>query len=131
MQAKIQKLALLGVILMLSGCATNQHFDCKKNNGIKCQSLSEIDKRVTLGEIGKSTPEVNTDKRSIYLTGVEYEKTTPKIFSHHHLRTKEEIAQIWVADYETKEGVYHQSKIIHTVLKPSRWVNSANELEVE
>ena len=127
----MQKLAWVGLILVLSGCATNQHFDCKKVSGIKCQSLSEIDRRVTSGEIGKSAQEINADQRSIYLSGIEYEKTTPKIFAHHHLRTKEEIAQIWVADYETKEGVYHQSKIIHTVLKPSKWVNSANELEAE
>ena len=121
MQTNLSKFMLLGLIFMVSGCATNQHFDCKQNNGIKCKSLSEIDRRVTSGEIGENSQVKKPN--SLYLSNASTIKT------QSNLRTKEEVGQIWIAAYETKEGIYHQPNTIHTVLKPSKWINSASEIE--
>ena len=125
MQTNLSKFMLLGLIFMVSGCATNQHFDCKQNNGIKCKSLSEIDRRVTSGEIGENSKIKSKKPNSLYLSNSSGFQT------QSNLRTKEEVGQIWIAAYETKEGIYHQPNTIHTVLKPSEWVNSASEIEQE
>lgn len=124
MQINITKFILLGLTVALSGCATNQRFDCKLTNGVKCQSLSEIDRRVTSGEIGQDNRRKtkHTPANSLYLASAE----TPD--NKTNLRTSEEVAQIWIAAYETKEGIYHQPKTLHTVLKPSSWVNAITEI---
>lgn len=125
MQTNLSKFMLLGLMLMISGCATNQHFDCKQNNGIKCKSLSEIDRRVTSGEIGEKPHLKSKNMNSLYLSNASGSQI------QSNLRTKEEVGQIWIAAYETKEGIYHQPNTIHTVLKPSKWVKSASEIEQE
>lgn len=129
MGANLSKIISLTLMFLVSGCATNQRFDCKQNNGIKCQSLSEIDRRVTSGEIAQVTKSNSKNKNktkisnSLYLSSNEFYETKTK------LRTNEEIAQIWIAAYETKDGIYHQANTIHTVLKPSEWVNAVSEIE--
>jgi hypothetical protein len=129
MQDKIQKIILFGMVLTLTGCATNQRFDCKQSSGINCQSLSEIDRRVSTGQIGQNSKVRPKKSNSLYLTeNIDEKNLTPSLSAKNNLRTKEEVAEIWVAAYETKEGVYHQPKTIHTVLKPAKWANSTNEL---
>ena len=123
MRVKIQKLILLGMVLTLTGCATNQRFDCKQSSGINCQSLSEIDRRVTTGEIGNNTKVKAKKSNSLYFS----ENLSPSLEAKNNLRTKEEVAKIWVAPYETKEGVYHEAKALQTVLKPAKWVNGQLE----
>ncbi len=123
MQTNISKIMLLGLIFIVSGCATNQHFDCKQSNGIKCKSLSEIDRRVTSGEIGDNYNIKHKKSNSLYISSVEENK------SQLNLRNKEEVAQIWIAAYETKDGIYHQANTVHTVLKPASWSNVINEIE--
>lgn len=118
--------------LALTGCATNQRFDCKQSSGINCQSLSEIDRRVSAGQIGQNAKIRPKKSNSLYLTENIDDKTLePSLRPKNNLRTKEEVAEIWVAAYETKEGVYHQPKKIHTVLKPAKWANSKNEIAKE
>lgn len=121
---KFSQLILVSLVLIISGCATNQRFDCKQSSGIKCQSLSEIDKRVTSGEIGQDKHKSKLN--SLYISGLSEEENPVR---SSNLRTKEEVAEIWIAAYETKEGIYHQSNTIHTVLRPAKWVNAVREVE--
>lgn len=129
-------IGLIVAALMLSACATNQRFDCKQSSGIKCQSLSEIDRRVTSGEIGqyannsakkpKYKSKYHAKPNSIYISEVSEEIKKDSLST---LRTKEEVAEIWIAAYETKEGIYHQPNRVHTVLKPSKWIHSTQSVE--
>lgn len=111
------------MVLALTGCATNQRFDCKQSSGINCQSLSEIDRRVTTGEIGNNIHIKSKKSNSLYIL----ENRSLHHEAKNNLRTKEEVAKIWVAPYETQEGVYHEAKALQTVLKPAKWVNGQLE----
>jgi hypothetical protein len=36
--------------------------------------------------------------------------------------------QIWVAAYESDEGLYHEASVLNTVLKPAQWVGAVPEI---
>ena len=115
---------LLGIIisfLFITGCASSANFDCPASRGIKCKSISVIDRMVTDGSIDNINMARNTHKNKDY--------TADKItFPQHTLsnaptRTTEQVLQLWVAPYETVDGIYYQQAFLNVVVKNGGWVS--------
>lgn len=90
---------LLFCIGCIQGCTPlNDHYDCQATPGVRCSSVSQIDKATDAGVF-------------------HYTATQPA-------RTTEKIMRIWVAPFEDSQGDYHTDQLIYTVTDHSRWVST-------
>ena len=101
------KIVFILVLLSITGCAS-QKFDCPFNDGVKCMSLSEVDKM--RGKNASSRKLKDIKKLTFYKP------------SRSTLRTEEEVLTIWMAPYRTEDGTLFEEKIMHIVAKPAEWV---------
>jgi type IV conjugative transfer system lipoprotein TraV len=120
-------------VLMLSGCMGNQKFDCPYNDGVRCLSVSEVDKQVSSGQIATTDKEVKKKKKFKLFSFLDKTELAPvpdpvQLSHSSALRTQEEVVQIWIAAYEGEEGIYHQPTVLNTVLKPAQWVGTVSEI---
>jgi conjugal transfer pilus assembly protein TraV len=109
-------------IVVLAGCThSDSGFDCPMKNGVRCQSLDEINAAVDKGEfIGKRHSVSHDQLAVIYATNGEFKdrsslKATP-------IRYSEEVMKIWIAPYEDTSGNLHQASNVYVVAKPGRWI---------
>lgn len=126
-------IAALGFLSILSGCGVyNSQFECKAANGMKCQSLSEINKAVNEEErmgsfkegIQTSDAAQNPPKEPYQLVpfpdhqGGYLINTEPQV-----IRMPEETMRVWIAPYKNKSDEYVDESHIHIVTKEGRWIN--------
>ncbi len=116
---KLTFVLIMGTVMMLTGCASNQRFDCPYTDGVRCKSVSEVDKLVSSGRIGKkdccSKAKIEDTLSSL---------SPPPVST---LRTQEEVIQIWVAAFEGEDGINHQQTVLNTVLKSPQWLGVAQK----
>jgi conjugal transfer pilus assembly protein TraV len=115
------------VIILLSSCAEmNSQFDCPMKAGIRCESITSINKRVDRGELGVNDSNSIDNKNAPVMPA--YTQSTfnaPRYrFKGEPLRYAETVQRIWIAPFEDKQGNYHQENDIYTVAKPGRWIGS-------
>ena len=73
--------------------------------------IAEIDEMVTRGELPKSNKK-QFKAEPLVFTGL------PEPLSG---RAPEHVLSVWVAPFESKEGIYWQASHIHVVVKEGRW----------
>lgn len=117
------KIILLLIAIGSSGCTTNQKFDCPISGGIRCQSMSEIDKLIDGGHLDQ-TRQIKS-KPFIKCSRVVPHKG--KNIRHFQLRMREDVVQIWIAPYVSKEEIYHYPSMLSMVIKPSQWNSAIKE----
>jgi len=110
---KLKLILIMATVMILTGCASNQCFDCPYTDGVRCKSVSEVDKLISAGKIGKK--DCSKQKKEVYLSPMPPSSASA-------LRTQEEVIQIWVAAFEGEDGIYHQQTVLNTVLRSSQWV---------
>ena len=93
----------------LAGCG-NQAFDCPYREGLRCVRLSEVDRRIEQGRLDPDTKSA-TPKTHVQgdLSGL----------ASKPLRGSEEVLSLWVAPYQSKEGLVHEQQWIHFVADPA------------
>jgi len=108
------------LFISLAGCA-HQKFDCPYTDGVRCKSLSEVDKEVSEGKLGnnRSSPKKELQK----LTFIPAPESA--------LRSQEEVLRVWVAPYQSQDGTFHEEKVLHFVAKPAEWVNTVTEIRAD
>ncbi len=104
-------------LLVLSGCG--QSFDCPYKDGVRCLSLSEVDKQISAGKL-------NQKNKAKPLKALEPQKVPDSPF-----RTVDEVLTVWVAPYQTEDGTYHEEKLMHFVARPAEWLNTVTEIKDE
>jgi len=101
---------LIPLLLILNGCA-KQKFDCPYTDGVRCKSLSEVDKAVSSGFLENNQSTKAKEAKKLTFTPVP---DSP-------LRTSEEVLSLWIAPYQTEEGTYHEASRLHFVVRPAEW----------
>lgn len=129
-------IAILSLSLILVGCShTHEEFDCPAGQGIGCQSVTEVKKKLNQGEI--DLPETTTEAYqrrgggSLPFTPPQLSQTpmqgglTPIAFMDSHgmmiQRTPEKPLRIWIAPYQDHEGNLREASVIHTVIQGGTW----------
>jgi len=107
--------------LQLTGCTTmNSQFDCPMKNGIRCESLDQVNSRVDRGEIGhEKWPSATIAVKKPCVTCQHISLST--LTKDEPIRIRETVLPIWIAPYEDTEGNYHQESEVFTVAKPGYW----------
>jgi type IV conjugative transfer system lipoprotein TraV len=131
-------LSTIASSLLLSGCLGNQQFDCPFKDGVRCLSVSAVDKQVSSGEIQTSDAAVIKKKKRKWFWQKDpvesknptnhYPAPSPQLSVYSPIRTQEEVVQIWVAAYEGEDGIYHNPTVLNTVLKEAQWVGTVPEV---
>ena len=125
------KIVLFGCLVttvLLTGCA-NSSFDCKRQDGLSCVSLYEVNDKINTGEIGKNGVKKAPKGRSKFTKGdpqpmtvITKTTTAPSVKNNKTpVRVPEQTASIVIFPYETDDGVYHQGTVLHTVLSKAHW----------
>ena len=113
--------------LMMSGCVSmNSDFDCPMKNGVRCQSLDEVNAAVDRGEIGGSgvTKHVN---RPVYTKASYLQYKDNVAGGQSSVRYPEDVMRVWIAPYEDTSGNYHQASSVYTVARPGYWVGRTRQ----
>jgi Type IV conjugative transfer system lipoprotein (TraV) len=87
--------------------------------GINCESIDQINARVDDGQFNDDACKDNdihcaSIPRIRYLT-LDQRGTNPS-------RSREKILKVFVAAFVDKNGNFHNSNTIHTVLEPVHWI---------
>ena len=99
----MKNIFLLLALSFLTGCG-NQAFDCPYKDGLRCVRLSEVDRRIDEGTLIKS--------------GSAKAQAGSKLKVHNAHRSQPiDALTLWVAPYQSKEGIIHEQQWIHFVLK--------------
>ena len=117
----IKTFTIITGLILLTGCAGNQKFDCPYKDGVRCKPLGEIDNQINSGELNSSRGK--GDRKPL-------KKLEPMSAPSSMLRTEEEVLSVWVAPYQTDDGTYHEEKVMHFVARPAEWV-AADEIKLE
>lgn len=113
------KILIILLLASLTGCA-GQRFDCPYKEGVRCLSLSEVDKRISAGTLTK-----HPAKRFLKLS----KPLEPQKVPDSPFRTTEEVLTVWIAPYQTEDGAYHEEKRMHFVARPPQWLGTPNEIK--
>ncbi len=122
---KINKILLILIITFaMSGCASmNSDFDCPMKNGVRCQSLDEVNAAVDRGEIGGSgvatecsQPSYMNTSYPLYKDGIASRQSS--------VRYPEDVMRVWIAPYEDTSGNYHQASSVYTVARSGYWIGN-------
>lgn len=115
-------IAIAFTLIMLSGCAKDR-FDCPYTAGPSCANMTQIDSHIKTG--GASTKAKSKagycgeseceDKKSLVIETV---KPNPA------MRTPEVVMQMWIAPYESTDGIFYQASFVNVIVKKSEWENS-------
>lgn len=121
MKNKIKILLAIITPIVMSGCASmNSDFDCPMKNGVRCQSLDEVNAAVDRGELGGSGVAVDVSRPSYTnVTYLQYKDGTSS-----KLRYPEDVMRVWIAPYEDTNGNYHQASSVYTVTRPGYWMGN-------
>lgn len=113
-------LIVVVISMLLTGCAGTSKFDCPAGGGVRCQSISKIDSMVTDGSIENKNVKPTQKKNRNYIAD---KATFPqKTISNAPTRTTEQVLQLWVAPYESADGIYYQQAFLNVVVKNGGWI---------
>lgn len=125
-------LLVIIMTLVMSGCASmNSDFDCPMKDGIRCQSLDEVNAAVDRGEIGSSCGTTDVSRPAYTKTSyVQYKDSV--VGRQASVRSPEDVMRVWIAPYEDTSGNYHQASNVYTIARPGYWVgNPPREIKGE
>ena len=133
---------------LLVGCtAYDENFDCPAGKGLGCQSVTEVKKKLNQGAI--DMPETTTEaaarlggaglggaslRGSSFMAPVvstgngvasDQHADDPVVFIDSHgmkiERAREQPLRVWIAPYQDRDGNFHESSVVHTVVTPGYW----------
>ncbi len=99
----MKKILLCLSIACLTGCG-NQAFDCPYKDGLRCVRLSEVDRRIDEGSLIKSDHTHPQTISTFKAQNVPFEQPLNAL-------------TLWVAPYQSKEGIMHEQQWIHFIVK--------------
>lgn len=113
---------------VLTGCSTtSETFDCKAGKGVGCKSISEVNKMVDGGSLGRDqegspqtplvSPVITTASVSPGSSGQDIALSDDMVVH----RIREEHLRVWIAPFQDHQGNLHEGTVVHTVLKPGFW----------
>ena len=128
-----------GALNLLVGCtAYDENFDCPAGKGIGCQSVTEVKKKLNQGAI--DMPETTTEAAARFGRGAPFmapvvstgngsvsdqHADDPVVFIDSHgmkiERAREQPLRVWIAPYQDRDGNFHESSVVHTVVTPGYW----------
>lgn len=116
-------LFLIIISCLMAGCAgMNAKFDCPRKPGVYCESLDQVNARVSRGELGNNTSEYS--KPITFQSAATIQDSNARLKGlKEPLRYGETVMHLWVAPFEDAEGNYHQASDIYTVVHPSFWIH--------
>lgn len=126
---KVKKIILSALIAtVLSGCAhMNSDFDCPMKNGVRCQSLDEVNAAIDRGEISGTGALSQISSASYH--DMAYSEYKDSVTGKYPVRYQEDVMRVWIAPFEDTDGNYHQASSVYTVTKPGYWIgNPAREI---
>lgn len=124
MKNKIKILLAIITPILMSGCASmNSDFDCPIKNGVRCQSLDEVNAAVDRGELGGSSATVDVSRPS-YTNASYFQYKDSASSKYSKVRYPEDVMQVWIAPYEDTNGNYHQASSVYTVTRPGYWMGN-------
>lgn len=101
---------------ILTGCG-NSRFDCPYAQGPSCLSMEQIDKNIKSGKkAGCIDAQKTIEPIDLQLPVIESATPAPA------KRIPEEVLQMWVAPYETTDGIFYQASFINVIVKDARWI---------
>jgi hypothetical protein len=113
----INKLLLVGVVALLTGCASESRFDCPYSKGPSCMSMDKIDAMIkTNGSEGSTNARENTGRLAMNDEGY---MASPR--TSNAIRVPEKVMQLWVAPYESESGIYYHSAYINVIVRDPYW----------
>lgn len=125
MMRSINLLILIAIMIGLSGCSNmNSNFDCPMKDGIRCQSLDQVNDAVDSGEIGGGSAK-GVSYSSPYMEQAVFKDNPAYMDSSTGLspiRNPESVVRVWVAPFEDTEGNFHQASDVYAVSKPGYWI---------
>lgn len=106
----IKKIIILSLIFM-TGCAGYKNsYKCDPATGVKCKSISTINKMIDSGAIKSNTA-------STVVTKFE-----PIVVNGSVTRQPEIVMNIWLASRTDQYGIYHDANNLRAVVKAPRWI---------
>ena len=115
-------LTMIGLLGLTSCAHMNSDFDCPMKNGVRCQSLDEVNAAVDRGEIGGSVG--STDKRPSFRSAAYIPYIDASSSKTLPVRYPDDVMRVWIAPYEDSIGNYHQASSVYTVTHPSYWIGN-------
>ena len=115
-------IAIALTLIMLSGCVKDR-FDCPYTAGASCANMTQIDHHIKAGEQNtkaKSKTSLCGDTESDDKKSLVIETVKP----HPAGRTQEVVMQMWIAPYESTDGIFYQASFVNVIVKKSEWENS-------
>lgn len=115
---------LIMTIVLLSGCSgMNANFDCPMKNGVRCESLDQVNARVDRGDIGRGEMQ-SVSLQATQQNPVNRHVQARLVVAGEPLRYGETVQRVWIAPYEDTSGNYHQESEVYTVARPGKWIGN-------
>lgn len=120
---KLQHYTILLALMTMTGCTSmNSDFDCPMKQGVRCQSLDQVNDAIDKGEIGQSRR--FTEYEPTYIKSYWSRISSRRDSIGLPMRTPEDVLRVWIAPYEDTNGNFHQASDVYTVSRPSVWVGN-------
>ncbi len=104
------------MVFLLCGCSSmNSDFTCPMKNGIRCQSLDEVNTAIDTGTF-------NLEKKAIEKQKITFKYKYRNNVNARPIRGSEQVIKVWIAPYVDKKGNYHQATEIYTVVGKPHWI---------
>lgn len=114
----MNKLIMLSfALIVLSGCASRP-FDVPPEKGLTGMSVSDVDKYT---KRGRKTTTKNTIEKEVDLS-IPKTDFVVQNYSNQPSRVGEHVLQMWIAPYESEDGIYFQQSYINVVVKKGEWL---------
>lgn len=88
---------------MLTACTTYQEgFDCAARPGVGCQSITQVDRLIDQGKLGRDEEDVEeaTHRQNL------------KEYTQVHRSLKKRGVHVWLAPYEDESGTWHDTQTL-------------------
>lgn len=107
---------LLLSCLALTACAgLNENFDCPAPEGGSCKRMDQVYEMVNgEGDVSKKPLAVAPSRNPLILEGRPGDP----------LRYGEGVMRLWIAPYEDRDGNYHQTNEIYSVVREGHWIQN-------
>jgi len=122
----VKNIIVIITVILLGGCAEKSRFDCPYGQGPTCASMDTIDKMIKNGNLTKKQDGACNKKPCNNLQISKNTKTNIIIQQEHFdekspIRVPEEVMQLWIAPYETANGIYYNCAYVSIIVKEATW----------
>lgn len=122
----MKKIILIITVVFLNGCVEKSRFDCPYGKGPTCASMETIDKMIKSDNVTKintnSCAKNNCNSSNIGENTKSTKNISPaEIDKNSALRIPEEIMQLWIAPYESSNGIYYNQSYVTIIVKDAIW----------